>query len=58
MTIRIQTKLALLVGFVILSFLTGMSLLYHSELAKVHDIMDEMKFFYDASSNMRQAESA
>jgi two-component system, cell cycle sensor histidine kinase and response regulator CckA len=61
MTIRIQTKLALLVGFVILSFLSGMTVLYRSELAKVRDIMasrqeekavlvDELVTLYSAPS--------
>lgn len=39
MTIRLQTKLSMLVGFVTLTFLASVFLLYRSEQDKVHDIM-------------------
>lgn len=39
MTFRIQTKLAILVGFLVLTFFSSMTLLYRSEQEKVHDIM-------------------
>ncbi len=43
MTFRIQTKIAILVGFLILTFFSGMTLLYRQEQDKVHEIMERRK---------------